>query len=604
MANGSTCTGTERPTCRRSSSRNNDPQDNTRQKSNINTHDMSSETSSAGFDASNLAPSHLEQGLDLSGNPCERNEEPSSEAVADAPPAEDYRCLLGYFFYRTTHTQAFGMRSTEKRIITNENWAHSFSRISYYAYTAVSTTGFALVETVKNFFLGLSLFVQVIPIAGTLGAGPLAMYVLFSVCGVLAGICYPWTSENKGSPTRRSTTPRTEHADHSVTKYYYKMLGVHETASMREIKKAYFKMSRKYHPDRNSDDGNRMAVINAAHDTLSDLQKRQHYDSQQDSQQDTADALHFEMFYAAFLGTSFFVQFIGPCHFPAVLNVVQDSTTPEARLAACVEHLSYILDRYENCSDYEAFLANEVDILLRQSNKMGKQIISKMGRAYVDASENSEPKKLVSRFVRGFDSICHRHVRATRIIQWMSRVTWNQLKKQIRSSSDDKTEYAPTAEDIRMSMYMIYDFLCDGVQDSLRTICARVLENEARHETRRKALGVYGRYLMKLYEAEKKQHRDMSADGAVCCTLTDGDGVTEMTKRAIDQQWPLGTKVKIHSLEKQRILNGLEGEICQAFDVDTKRIKCRLSQNQQVELNIKIENLKLLSVDESSSENA
>ena len=82
---------------------------------------MSSETSSAGFDASNLAPSNLEQGLDLSGNPCERNEEPSSEAVADDPRASDYWCLLGFFFYRATHTQAFGMRSTEKRIITNEN---------------------------------------------------------------------------------------------------------------------------------------------------------------------------------------------------------------------------------------------------------------------------------------------------------------------------------------------------------------------------------------------------------------------------------------------------------------------------------------------------
>jgi DnaJ-domain-containing protein 1 len=36
---------------------------------------------------------------------------------------------------------------------------------------------------------------------------------------------------------------------------FYKILGVSKSASTREIKKAYRKLSKKYHPDKNSDEG-------------------------------------------------------------------------------------------------------------------------------------------------------------------------------------------------------------------------------------------------------------------------------------------------------------------------------------------------------------
>ncbi|RZF53012.1 DNA-binding protein [Acinetobacter halotolerans] len=72
-----------------------------------------------------------------------------------------------------------------------------------------------------------------------------------------------------------------------MTKNYYEELGVTRDASADEIKKAYRKLARKYHPDisKEADAEEKMQAINVAYDTLSNAVKKAEYDQMLDHPQ-------------------------------------------------------------------------------------------------------------------------------------------------------------------------------------------------------------------------------------------------------------------------------------------------------------------------------
>src|SRR5512143_1892359 len=66
-----------------------------------------------------------------------------------------------------------------------------------------------------------------------------------------------------------------------VEKDYYAALGVPKDASAADIKKAYRKLARELHPDKNPGDGKaeaRFKDVSEAYDVLSDSKRRKEYD--------------------------------------------------------------------------------------------------------------------------------------------------------------------------------------------------------------------------------------------------------------------------------------------------------------------------------------
>src|SRR3989338_8023989 len=64
-----------------------------------------------------------------------------------------------------------------------------------------------------------------------------------------------------------------------ATKDYYNLLGVEKSATKDDIKKAFYKLASKYHPDKKGGDEKRFKEINEAYQVLSDEKKRREYDT-------------------------------------------------------------------------------------------------------------------------------------------------------------------------------------------------------------------------------------------------------------------------------------------------------------------------------------
>jgi len=63
-----------------------------------------------------------------------------------------------------------------------------------------------------------------------------------------------------------------------MSKDYYNILGINKGASKDEIKKAFYKMAHKYHPDKKDGDEKKFKEVNEAYQVLSDDKKRSNYD--------------------------------------------------------------------------------------------------------------------------------------------------------------------------------------------------------------------------------------------------------------------------------------------------------------------------------------
>ena len=139
---------------------------------------------------------------------------------------------------------------------------------------------------------------------------------------------------------------------------YYEILGVAQSASDEEIKAAYRRMAKKYHPDLNKEPnaGDHFKEVNEAYEVLSDRQKRSTYDRFGHAGMSGAGANPFEGFNGTGGFSDIFEQFFGGVarqagHRRAVQKGADINTTLvltfEEAIFGCEKDVE--INRYDTC---------------------------------------------------------------------------------------------------------------------------------------------------------------------------------------------------------------------------------------------------------------
>lgn len=173
---------------------------------------------------------------------------------------------------------------------------------------------------------------------------------------------------------------------------YYAILEVDPTASMEDIKRQYFLLARRYHPDKNPDDPEakeRFQALGEAYQVLADPKLRQEYDRNGTVGLDV-NFMDGVEFFGMLFGCEQFEYLIGEMFIATSVRLSGDFFDPSMkrfqveRVEKLATNLKALLKRYEE-GDHQGFILTQEGEAERLAEvSFGKTMLYAIGRVYED----------------------------------------------------------------------------------------------------------------------------------------------------------------------------------------------------------------------------
>lgn len=233
-------------------------------------------------------------------------------------------------------------------------------------------------------------------------------------------------------------------------KKFYTMLQVEQDASSSDIKKAYYKLAREYHPDKNPDNpeaSEKFQNLSQAYQVLSNPKLREEYDLNGDDSINKDSMMDSGLFFTMLFGSDRFDDLIGELYITTTarlgmsneLELERSQVNRVTSLATTLEKRLLVWELGEHDKFVAAAVA-EAESLLTAS--YGAIILNAVGEAYVNAAQ----KELggLSGISASFRSFGQSMGRYYAVAKAASKAV--SLQKKVEAASKE-TQSSPTTDD-------------------------------------------------------------------------------------------------------------------------------------------------------------